>query len=476
MPDAVKNFGVVNTSTGYDNTDTSIVLESGHGANLPDPAVDQYNLVWWNSTDYATPALDPDVEIVRVTAKSTDTLTVTRAQESTNASNKNIAGKTYTMFLGATAKVFTDIYTSVAAKQPSDATLDALAAYNTNGLLTQTTGDTFTGRTITGTASRISITNGNGVSGNPTINIDTSYAGQNTITTLGTIGTGTWNATAIGETKGGTGQTSITQGDLLYGSAANTISKLAKNASATRYLANTGTSNSPAWNQVNLTNGVTGILPAANGGIGDGWVPAGETWTYASATTFTIAGVDVTAKYPVGTKIKLTQTTEKLFYVVGSSFSTNTTITVTGGDDYTLANAAITSPYYSYMETPQGFPQVFNYTPTYSASGSMTFESITTTYAKIRVTGRFCELWISATGTTGGTANTTLIATLLIAQAGSDNHIGAGVTVDTGSPTLLGALVTTSGTTLVAIRKYDGSNYGLGTGRSMRLFVKYPIA
>lgn len=89
----------------------------------------------------------------------------------------------------------------------------------------------------------------------------------------------------------------------------------------------------------------------------DGWTNAGETWTYASATTFTVSGVDVTAKYHRGTKIKLTQTSTKYFRVESSSFSTNTTVTVTGVGDYTLANAAIVNPYYSYAATPQGFPR-----------------------------------------------------------------------------------------------------------------------
>jgi hypothetical protein len=58
------------------------------------------------------------------------------------------------------------------------------------------------------------------------------------------------------------------QGDLLYASAANTLARLAKSTTATRYLANTGTTNNPQWDQVNLANGVTGTLPTTNGGTG----------------------------------------------------------------------------------------------------------------------------------------------------------------------------------------------------------------
>lgn len=63
------------------------------------------------------------------------------------------------------------IQTQLGNKQASDATLTALAAYNTNGLLTQTAADTFTGSTITGTANEIAVSNGNGVSGNPTLSL-----------------------------------------------------------------------------------------------------------------------------------------------------------------------------------------------------------------------------------------------------------------------------------------------------------------
>lgn len=69
-----------------------------------------------------------------------------------------------------------------------------------------------------------------------------------------------WTTWTIGATTA--------QGDILYSSAANTISSLAKDTNATRYLSNTGSSNNPAWAQVNLTNGVTGTLPVTNGGTG----------------------------------------------------------------------------------------------------------------------------------------------------------------------------------------------------------------
>ena len=58
------------------------------------------------------------------------------------------------------------------------------------------------------------------------------------------------------------------QGDLIYGSAANTPARLAKDANATRSLTNTGSSNNPAWAQVALATGVSGTLPVGNGGTG----------------------------------------------------------------------------------------------------------------------------------------------------------------------------------------------------------------
>lgn len=88
-------------------------------------------------------------------------------------------------------------------------------AYSAGDGLTLT-GSTFN---VNGTADRISVTS-------DAVDIASTYAGQTSITTLGTIATGTWNATAISATKGGTGLTTYSTGDIIYASASNTLNKL----------------------------------------------------------------------------------------------------------------------------------------------------------------------------------------------------------------------------------------------------------
>lgn len=105
----VTNFAKVQVSLGYTSVAVSIVLTAGQGAKLP--ATFPYPVVWWDSTTYDDPADDPNVEIVSVTNRVTDTLTVTRAQEGTSASNKNTASKTYKMALSFTAALYTNLVT-----------------------------------------------------------------------------------------------------------------------------------------------------------------------------------------------------------------------------------------------------------------------------------------------------------------------------------------------------------------------------
>ena len=98
---------------------------------------------------------------------------------------------------------------------------------------------------------------------------------SSSLTSVGTIGTGVWNGTAIGPTYGGTGQTSYATGDLLYASATNTLSKL---TAGTNGYVLTLASGVPTW--------------AASGGGGSGTVNSGTAGqlTYYASTGTTVSG------------------------------------------------------------------------------------------------------------------------------------------------------------------------------------------
>lgn len=88
--------------------------------------------------------------------------------------------------------------------------LDNITGFAATGMLARTAAGTYAFRTDTGTANRITVTNGNGVAGNPTFDIASTYVGQTSITTLGTITAGTWNGTTVAVANGGTGVTTST--------------------------------------------------------------------------------------------------------------------------------------------------------------------------------------------------------------------------------------------------------------------------
>jgi hypothetical protein len=141
-------------------------------------------------------------------------------------------------------------------------------------------GSGYTLAALSGDPSSITITSGLGSIG---IAISNVYAGQTSISTLGTILAGTWEASIIDAPFGGTGMSSYTVGDLLYASDTDTLSGLADVAIGNALISG-GVNTPPAWGKIGLATHVTGNLPVGNLDNGTGATSAtfwrGDgTWT-----------------------------------------------------------------------------------------------------------------------------------------------------------------------------------------------------
>lgn len=179
---------------------------------------------------------------------------------------------------------------------------------------------------VSGTANRVTSTGGT----NPVIDISAAYVGQTSITTLGTIGTGTWHGTVVGGTYGGTGVNNgsftITLGGSLVTSGAfsstftmtgvttvtfPTSGTLATTAqlptpSALTKVDDTnvtvtlgGTPATALLQATSLTMGWTGTLSVNRGGLGfgttpnDGELPIGDGSGYTLATLTEGTGITI---------------------------------------------------------------------------------------------------------------------------------------------------------------------------------------
>ena len=102
----------------------------------------------------------------------------------------------------------------------------------------------------------------------------------------------------IAATLGGTGTSTVTTGDLLYGSGTNTWGKLAAGAAYKSLVMNAGGTN-VEWNAVALdqSGSVSGNLPATNGGTGLGSYTLGDiVYSSAANTLSKLAGNTTTTK------------------------------------------------------------------------------------------------------------------------------------------------------------------------------------
>ena len=92
-----------------------------------------------------------------------------------------------------------------------------------------------------------------------------TWAGSTNLTTLGTITSGTWNGTTIDVPHGGTNITSYTSGDILYASAATTLSRVASSTDGFVLALQNG---KPSWVATTSLSTIGGTLAVGSGGTG----------------------------------------------------------------------------------------------------------------------------------------------------------------------------------------------------------------
>jgi hypothetical protein len=89
------NFAHSQLAAGINSSATTVLLESGHGARFPNPTGGDFFYVTLENASLVR-------EIVKVTGRSTDTLTIVRAQDNTTAVSWS-AGDTVALRLNAAA-------------------------------------------------------------------------------------------------------------------------------------------------------------------------------------------------------------------------------------------------------------------------------------------------------------------------------------------------------------------------------------
>lgn len=204
--DNTTNFAksTIANAGGINSAVTSVTVATGDGAKFPSS---NFNVVLWDVATYADPADDAGREIVRCTSRSSDVLTITRAQEGTTASSH---AQNAGVMLALTDKMRDDIEAYLQGRLGSDiasaSTTDIGTSTGQGVTITGTTTITALGTADAGTYRRVTFSGALTLTHNATslilpgsANITTS-AGD--VAYFVSLGSGNWKCEAYNKKNG----------------------------------------------------------------------------------------------------------------------------------------------------------------------------------------------------------------------------------------------------------------------------------
>lgn len=142
--------------------------------------------------------------------------------------------------------------------------------------------------------------------------------------------------------------------------------------------------------------------------------------------------------------------------------------TLSAGAGYTWTVPTFTAT--NLIQRPIYETRWLSWLPTYTASGSLTYTSVSET-ADYQVVGRNCSVNIVATGTTGGTASTTIIATLPLSAASTAAHLNANLFDGSYEASVL-----TNINPVTAVNVVKAANWALAASKSIYVRGSYRMA
>ena len=181
---------------------------------------------------------------------------------------------------------------------------------------------------VSGTLNRVSSTGG----ATPVIDIDAAYVGQTSITTLGTVATGTWSATNIALNKGGTNAALTASNGGIFYSTATAGAILAGTATAGKML-RSGASTAPTWSTATFPNtaGTSGNVLQSDGTNFVSTTPGSSLTSFTPTLTLGGASVGMTYTQQLG-----------YYYTIGKSVTFTVQITLSAkGSSTGQANISI---------------------------------------------------------------------------------------------------------------------------------------